>query len=297
MANSFKSIWICLDRVFLCVEGGELRCWRSCFTFLPSVEGFFCCTNFLFWRLTAQLSSTMPSLAHDGSPRIAGPSVSAMYLQVCRWFATYFPLGVQSIVVSRCSKRGYFGSIVSCQVHHGWLQFSWWTIRIDMSGQQLGKCSQWHDITTHTSVNLALESHKLIWSNLSRHLDRLQRLQLLSLSEPSDISIVLGSASLLLCLVVSHSLWCGVCRTTATTPTSSQWGSASVSTSLTFLCFPPLFVVFGSLVLESFWPTLAFGLPVSQFSTSLVLVIPYWIWRSARWVGLHTVSTWVHTVC
>ena len=53
----------------------------------------------------------------------------------------------------------------------GWLQSSWWTISIDMSGEQLGECTQWHDITTCTSVNLALESHKFVWSNLSRHLD------------------------------------------------------------------------------------------------------------------------------
>ena len=42
----------------------------------------------------------MPSLAHDGSPRIAGPGVSAMYHWVYRQFATSFPLGVQSITVS-----------------------------------------------------------------------------------------------------------------------------------------------------------------------------------------------------
>ena len=42
----------------------------------------------------------MPSLAHDGSPNIAGPGVSAMYHHVRRWFITVFPLGAQSVAVS-----------------------------------------------------------------------------------------------------------------------------------------------------------------------------------------------------
>ena len=77
-----------------------------CLTFPHSVVGFFCCTNFFFWRLTAQLSSTMPSLAHDGSPRMAGPGVSAIYHRVCRRFATLCPLGVQSIAVSSVPNWG-----------------------------------------------------------------------------------------------------------------------------------------------------------------------------------------------
>ena len=48
----------------------------------------------------------MPSLAHDGSPRIAGPSVSAMYHHVHRQFTTCFPLGVQSIAVSSVPNWG-----------------------------------------------------------------------------------------------------------------------------------------------------------------------------------------------
>ena len=65
----------------------------------------------------------------------------------------------------------------------------------------------------------------------------------------SDISTVSGSAPLLLCLVVSHSVWGDVCRTTATTPTSLQWGSSSVPTSLTFFCLPPLLWYLGALSL------------------------------------------------
>ena len=42
----------------------------------------------------------MPSLAHDGSPSIAGSGVSAMYHCVHRWFITFFPLGTQSFAVS-----------------------------------------------------------------------------------------------------------------------------------------------------------------------------------------------------
>ena len=48
----------------------------------------------------------MPSLAHDGSLRIAGSGVSTMYHWVCRWFATSFPLVVQSIAVSSVPNWG-----------------------------------------------------------------------------------------------------------------------------------------------------------------------------------------------
>ena len=152
----------CWD-LLLCwgVEVSDLE--GSVWLFCILVVGFFCCTNFFFWRLTAQLSSTMPSLAHDGSPRIAGPGVSAMYHCVCRQFATFCPLWGPVYCCIQCSKLGYLGSFVSCQVCCGWLQSSWWNISVDTSGEQLGKCMQWHDITTCTGVNLALESHKLIW--------------------------------------------------------------------------------------------------------------------------------------
>ena len=89
-----------LMRSSFVLRGGGLRSWRFCLTDPCSVVSFFCCTNFFSWRLTAQLSSTMPSLAHDGSPRMAGPGVSTMYHHVCRQFATFCPLGVQSIAVS-----------------------------------------------------------------------------------------------------------------------------------------------------------------------------------------------------
>ena len=69
----------------------------------------------------------------------------------------------------------------------------------------------------------------------------------------SDISTVSGSAPLL-CPLVSHSVWGNVCRTTVTTPTSSQWGSSSVPTSLTFFCLPPLLWCLGALSLGPLCP-------------------------------------------
>ena len=68
----------------------------------------------------------------------------------------------------------------------------------------------------------------------------------------SDISTVSGSAPFL-CPSVSHSVWGDVCRTTVTTPTSSQWGSSSVPTSLTF-CLPPLLWCLGALSLGPLCP-------------------------------------------
>ena len=86
MTNSFKSVWVYLYEVLCCVVLSSFRLSRSCLTFSCSVVGFFCCTNFLCWRLTAQCSSTMLSLAHDGSPSIAGPGVSAMFHRVHRHY-------------------------------------------------------------------------------------------------------------------------------------------------------------------------------------------------------------------
>ena len=71
--------------------------------------------------------------------------------------------------------------------------------------------------------------------------------------QTSDISTVSGSA-LLLCPSVSHSVWGDVCRTTVTTLTSSQWGSSSVPTSLTFFCLPPLLWCLGALSLGPLCP-------------------------------------------
>ena len=82
----------------------------------------------------------------------------------------------------------------------------------------------------------------------------------------SDITTVSGSASLLLCLAVRHSLWSVVCRTSVTTPTSSQWGSSSVPTSLTFLCFPPLLWYFSPLSLGHFCPLQHLGFQCPNFT-------------------------------
>ena len=106
MANSFESIWICLDEVLFGVEGWRfdgLKVLFDCPTFFC---GFLLLHQLLLQRLTAHLRSTMPSLAHDGSPRIASPGVSAMYYLVCRQFATFCPLEVQSIVVSSIPNWG-----------------------------------------------------------------------------------------------------------------------------------------------------------------------------------------------
>ena len=79
MTNTFKSVWISLDEIFLRIEvyvGSVL------FYFLVLCSGFFC--GFFFsQKLIAQLSSTIPSLQHDVSPKISGPGVSATYHQVC----------------------------------------------------------------------------------------------------------------------------------------------------------------------------------------------------------------------
>ena len=72
---------------------------RSFCTCWHSVVGF-CSVSFFRRKRTAQLSSTIPSFEHDGSPKIAGPGVSAMYHQVCSRLAMFFPSGFQSILVS-----------------------------------------------------------------------------------------------------------------------------------------------------------------------------------------------------
>ena len=169
--------------VFFCIEGWRIEVLKiSCLTFLCFLVNFVCCTNFIFWKLSAQLSSTWPSLAHDGNPKIVGPGVSAMCHWVCRWFAISCPFGSPVYCCIQCSKLGYLRSTVSYQTCHHWLQSSWWTISIDTSGEQLGKCMQCHDISTCTSVNLAWESQvNLIQSQQAS--GQSQRIQLLSLFE------------------------------------------------------------------------------------------------------------------
>ena len=49
---------------------------------------------------TAQLSSAIPTFERDGSPKIAGPGVSATYHWVGSLLVTFFPSGFQSIAVS-----------------------------------------------------------------------------------------------------------------------------------------------------------------------------------------------------
>ena len=95
-SNSLKSVWVCLDEVFLSIElfqVGEVLLYLSAFCC-----GFVLC---VFQQMhTAQLSSTIPNFEHDESPKIAGPGVSAMYHWVCSLLMMFFPFGFQSIAVS-----------------------------------------------------------------------------------------------------------------------------------------------------------------------------------------------------
>ena len=73
---------------------------RSSCTFWHSVIEVFCCVSFFCNKLTAQLSSTIPSLWHAGSPSIAGLGVSATNHRVWRRLVVLVPFGVQSMWVS-----------------------------------------------------------------------------------------------------------------------------------------------------------------------------------------------------
>ena len=130
-----------------------------------------------------------------------------------------------------------------------------------MSGEQLGKCLQWHDITTCTSVNLALQGSTLMWSNPRRHLHCCKYF---------SYSIYLNIRNVYSVWVTVR--WClqDSCHTHLITV-------VVISSNFTnFLGFSPFPLVGMSLVLCSFMTALALGLPVSQFSTSSALVFPYW---------------------
>ena len=79
-----------------------LSCCRLVMSFCTCWHSFvgFWCVSFFQQKCTAQLSFTIPNFEHDGSPKIAGPGVSAMCHWVCSQLVTFFPSGFQSIAVS-----------------------------------------------------------------------------------------------------------------------------------------------------------------------------------------------------
>ena len=196
-------LWICQDMPWW----GLLWCWGvevwglkdSLLTFPHSVVCFLCCTNFFFWSLTAQLSSTMPSLAHDGSPRIAGPGVSAMYHHVCRWFATFCPLRSPVYCCIQCSELGYLGSIVSCQACCGWLQSSWWSLQ----HWYIWGTAWWMRAVAwcyHPAPVSTLHLRVASWLDpISAGIWMVAKASVVESIWTLDISIVSGSAPLLLC--------------------------------------------------------------------------------------------------
>ena len=149
----------------------------------------------------------------------------------------------------QCSKLGYFGFVVNCQVCHGWL------VLLVNHQQYMSGCLGNSLVNVHSDMTppapvSTLHLRVANWLGpISAGTWTVAKASAVESIQTSDISTVSGSASLL-CLVVNHSLWGGVCRTTAiwggvcqTTaikPTSSQWGSSSVPPSLNFLCLPPL---------------------------------------------------------
>ena len=136
-------------------------CWHS-------IVGF-CWVGLFEWKLTAQFSSSILNFEHDGSPKIAGPGVSAIYHQVCSLLMTFFPSGFQSIAVSNvpyCLMVDPLQAVRHVLVGLVLLEFCG-----DMSSEQFTECTQWHNITTCASVNLAFKYCLLVRSYLSRHLD------------------------------------------------------------------------------------------------------------------------------
>ena len=130
-----------------------------------------------------------------------------------------------------------------------------------MSGEQLGKCLQWHDITTCSSVNLTLEGSMLTWPNLSRHLHCCKCFSCSIYSNMRNIYSVWVTVR-----------WClqDICNTDLITV-------VVISSNFTnYLGFSPFSLVGMSLVLSSFVSTSALGLPVSQFSTSSAFVFLCW---------------------
>ena len=208
----------------------------------------------------------------------------------------FLSFGSPAYCCIQCSELGYLGSIVSCQACHGWLQSSWWTISVDMSGEQLGKCMQWHDITSCTGVDLALESHKSFGSNFSWHLDSHKgfccwvylNIRYLNCSRISSTPLVSISKSF--CV-----RWC--LQNNCDNTNLIIMGVFISSNFIDLLLSSSSVVVFRCLVLRSFMSTLTLGLQMSFLLTSMAYVILCWAWWSARWVGLCAVSTWVHSVC
>ena len=194
-ANSFKSVQICLDEVFfLCWGDVSLGCWRSWLTILASVVGFFCCTNFLFWRLTAQFELHNAKFWHM-------MGVLGLLVPVCLLCTIMSVDGLQHIFLWESSLLLYpvFQTGVFW-IHCKLSGMSWMTSVLLVNHQHWyvwGTAWQMHAVTWHYHLRqcwpCTWESKVcLVQSQLAS--GQLQRLWLLNLSKTSDNSIVLGSA-------------------------------------------------------------------------------------------------------
>ena len=169
MANSFESIWICLDEVFFCIEGWWVGVLKILIDYLA-----FCGGLLLLHQLS--LLEVDCTVAQYQVWHIMG--VLGLLVLVCLLCTNVSIDGLQHVFL-------WESSLLLCPVFQTgvfWIccklsGMSWMTSILLVNHQhwyiweQLGKCMQWHDITTCTSVDLALESRKFVWSNLSRHQD------------------------------------------------------------------------------------------------------------------------------
>ena len=192
------------------LRGGELRCWRSCLTFLPSVVGSLLLHQLSLLEVDCTVEFHYCQVRH--MMEVLGllvPVCPLCTISVCRWFATSCSFGSPVYCCIQCSKLGYFGSHCKLSgICRGWFQSSCWTISIDTSGKQLGKCAR-----SGMTLPPACQCWPCTWESqvwlglISAGIWTVAKASVVESIQTSDISIISGSASLLLCLVVSHSLW------------------------------------------------------------------------------------------
>ena len=131
--------------------------------FLGRLDG-----SHLLVSLTAQFSWTIHSFDEEVMPSMGGPGLSATYCLVWRCFEHWWPLGS---IQWQCLGL----QIVECLIHCMWsdwfygVESSWLAICSDMTGEQLGKDTKWHNITICTVVDFASEASTMIWAYFSRH--------------------------------------------------------------------------------------------------------------------------------
>ena len=175
---------------------------------------------------------------------------------------TSCPLGAQSICCTQCSKLGYFGSTVSCQAWHGWLQSSWWPSVLIHLGNSLANVHSGMTLPPAPVSTLLLRVTNWL-GTISAGIWTVAKASFVgSISDIEYVYRLRISITPLRSGSLSFPVgWC--LQNNCNNTDFIRVGIFISSNFINLLLFSSSFTVFGALVLGSFLTTLAFGLPLS----------------------------------